>query len=42
MAWASGLDVPGKPAEHLADGGARVLGLVLEEDVLLVHQHHEK
>lgn len=36
------LDVAGEAAEHVADRGARVLGLVLEEDVLLVGQDDEE
>ncbi|MCU0658247.1 MAG: hypothetical protein MUF64_24190 [Polyangiaceae bacterium] len=37
-----GLDIARIPLEHLADGGAGVLGLVLEEDVVAVGQHHEE
>ncbi len=37
-----GLDVAGEAAEHLADGGARVLGLELEEDVVPVGEHDEE
>ncbi len=37
-----GLDVAGEASEHLADGGACVLGLVLEEDVVLVGEHDEE
>ena len=37
-----GLDVAAEPAEHLAHGGAGVLGLVLEEDVVPVGEDHEK
>jgi len=37
-----GLDVAGEAAEHFADDGAGVLGLKLEEDVLLVGQNDEE
>lgn len=37
-----GLDVAGVAFEHLADGGARVLGLVLEEDVIAVGEDDEE
>lgn len=37
-----GLYVAGEAPKHIPDGGAGVLGLVLDEDVLLVSQHDEK